>query len=95
MSTNPKRQLVKVIMTGGEYMEVHWKGKCGLVKVLFILKQNDELVKINFLTLHCTLSIYKAIVSSFLSKLFVTACGSVHSHWLCQLDLHCFSPYPY
>lgn len=71
------------------------RGNVASVKVLFTLRQNNELVKIKFLTLHCTLSIYKAIVSSFLSKLFVTACGSVHSHWLCQLDLHCFSPYPY
>lgn len=71
------------------------RGSVASVKVLFILRQNSELVKISFLTLHCTLSIYKAIVSSFLSKLFVTACGSVRSRWLCQLDLRCFSPYPY
>lgn len=71
------------------------RGSVASVIVLFILRQNNKLVKVNFLTLHCTLSIYKATVSSFLSKLFVTACGSVHSHWLCQLDLHCFSPYPY
>ena len=71
------------------------RGSVASVKALFILRQNNELVKINFLALRCKLSIYKAIVSSFLSKLFVTACGSVHSHWLCQLDLHCFSPFPY
>jgi hypothetical protein len=71
------------------------RGSVASVNVLFNLRQNNKLVKISCLTLHCTLPIYKATKSSIVCKLFVTACGSVHSHWLYQLDLRCFSPSPY